>query len=350
MQTLASHQLDSIQAMLGAGQRSLRLERHSLVLWGVGFGGLILVSDHVFTARQMPDVAQRALAWLLLMALAAGAISLLDWLLTRRAKCARDEFWSFIHRQVLKVWWLLLGAGVLGTFATFFYGGGYLVFPLWLTLIGLGLFVHGLFSESTLEWAGLLFIALGVCGVTFGLDVHTLQYLAASAIGLGLPLLALLLDRGRPRPWAFRAALVALWLAAVLAPPLLMQKWRDAQQPASAPLRSLQSFARDPMARQTVLLPAGTVVPLHVELSGDTFAPSPAAVLPLTLARPVELLVDHGRLTGMWRHPDKPWRHDPLPNTILIPWIRAELQPGSGPVLRASLLVRTSAQTNPAVP
>ena len=139
MPSLAAQQIDSIHAMLASGQRSLRLERHSLVLWGVCFGGLIALSNHIITAQQIPDPTQRALAWLGLMSVVLGTVSLLDWALTRRAKRARDEFWSFIHRQVLKVWWLLLAAGVLATFATFFYGGGYLVYPLWLVLVGLGL-------------------------------------------------------------------------------------------------------------------------------------------------------------------------------------------------------------------
>ncbi len=108
MPQLAIQQLDSIHSMLSAGHRNLRVEQHSLVLWGTICGGLILASNRILTAEQFPVVEQRAIAWLILLALTVSGVSLLDWHLTRRAKQARDEAWSFIHRQVLKVWWLLL--------------------------------------------------------------------------------------------------------------------------------------------------------------------------------------------------------------------------------------------------
>jgi hypothetical protein len=41
MSQLATQQLDSIHSMLSAGHRNLRIERHSLVLWGANCGGLI---------------------------------------------------------------------------------------------------------------------------------------------------------------------------------------------------------------------------------------------------------------------------------------------------------------------
>ena len=149
MSQLANQQLDAIHSMLSAGHRNLRVERHSLVLWGVGCGGLILASNHIFTAEQYPDLKQRAFAWLILLTLAVSGIALLDWHLTRQVKQARDETWSFIHQQVLKVLWLLMAVGVLLTFATFFFGGSYMIFASWVVLVGLGLYVHGLFSEAT---------------------------------------------------------------------------------------------------------------------------------------------------------------------------------------------------------
>jgi hypothetical protein len=40
-----SRQLDSIQSMLVRGQRNLRMERHSLILWGLAGAGCSLSSD-----------------------------------------------------------------------------------------------------------------------------------------------------------------------------------------------------------------------------------------------------------------------------------------------------------------
>ncbi len=59
-----------------------------------------------------------------------------------------------MQRQLTKVWWILMGLGVLMSVATLFYGGGYMIFAAWIFLVGLALVIHGLFSEQPLEWYG----------------------------------------------------------------------------------------------------------------------------------------------------------------------------------------------------
>lgn len=56
MPQLATQQLDSIHSMLFAGHRNLRVERHSLILWGISCGGLILISNHILTAEISGDL------------------------------------------------------------------------------------------------------------------------------------------------------------------------------------------------------------------------------------------------------------------------------------------------------
>src|SRR5207245_5985477 len=119
----------------------------------------------------------------------------------------------FAQKQVTKVLWLLLGMGVLFTFATAFFGGGYMVFVMWLVLFGLGIYIHGLFSEQILEWAGVLMILLGIGTLALRVPYVATQWLAASAFGLGLPLLGTMLDRGASKSAWTRAAQSALWLA-----------------------------------------------------------------------------------------------------------------------------------------
>jgi hypothetical protein len=189
--------------MLVRGQRNLRMERHSLILWGLAGAGLLLSSDVVFTAEQIPDTTRRALVWLAYIALVLGGAGYADWHLTRRVKAARDETWSFIHRQVVKLLWLLMGIGTLFTFATFFFGGAYMLCTVWLVLIGLALYVHGLFSEEVLEWAGGIIIAIGVAGLA-ARPFETMKWIATSVFGLGLPMLSGLLDHGRERPFVLR--------------------------------------------------------------------------------------------------------------------------------------------------
>ena len=339
----ATQQLDSIHSMLSAGHRNLRVERHSMVLWGVIGGGLILASDRILTPEQFPLLEQRATAWLILLALALSAVSLLDWHLTRRAKQARDEAWSFIHRQVLKVWWLLMSVGVLLTFATFFYGGGYMIFAAWVVLTGLGLYVHGLFSEELLEWVGALIIAIGIAMLAFRLNDTASQRVAASTLGLGLPLLSIMLDRGRPRIAWVRLAQSVGWLLCVLIPPLLAQRLAGDSVPPDVPVVSLEKFRTQSAAQQILTLPAGTTIPVKVEISGNVFRSSNATLFSLVLNEPVEVMMTNGQLTGDWRFHDEnlgtSWVKARETLSVNIPWIKVELTPQNGPTIRSSLIV-----------
>ncbi len=284
-----TRQLDTIQSMLVRGQRNLRMERHSLVLWGLAGAGLFLSSDAVFTAEQIPDTTQRALVWLGWIALVLGGAGWADWHLTGRVKAARDETWSFIHRQVVKLLWLLMGIGTLFTFATFFFGGAYMLCTVWLVMIGLALYVHGLFSEEVLEWAGGIIIAIGVAGLAARLPFETMKWIAASVFGLGLPMLSGLLDHGRARPFALRLAQAAGWTVLVLAAPLAGHRYASTLLPPEVPVTSLEAFRAGPQLAgpRIVSLPAGTRVPVRVEVSGDLFRPAADAILPLTLDQPL---------------------------------------------------------------
>src|SRR5262249_57214895 len=98
-------------------------------------------------------------------------------------------------------------------FATAFFGGGQMTFVIWLVLFGLGIYVHGLFSEQILEWAGVMMILLGIGALALPTSYVATQWLAASAFGLGMPLLAAMLDRGESKSAWTRAGQTALWLA-----------------------------------------------------------------------------------------------------------------------------------------
>ncbi|WP_347249915.1 hypothetical protein, partial [Zoogloea sp.] len=86
-------------------------------------------------------------------------------------------------------------------------------------------------------------------------------------------------------------------------------------------------------------LPAGTRVPVRVEVSGDLFRPAADAILPLTLDQPLEILVRDGQPTGDVRAPGGPWRLARETHWISIPWMRASLDPTHGPQVESALEV-----------
>ena len=339
MSQIATQQLDAIHSMLSAGHRNLRIERHSLLLWGLAGGALCLFSDNILTLKQFPLLEQRALAWLLLLTVVFGGVGMLDWHLTRRAKQARDEALSFIHRQVLKVWWLLIGMGILVTFAMFFFGGGYMLFPAWLIFIGLGLYVHGLFSEELLEWIGSSTILISVLSLGFHLPLETIKWIAAAVFGIGLPMLALMLDRGRSlSPWK-RIAQTLLWSSAVLVLPLVAQHYATAITLPETPAIPLASFLHqsDTSGLRIVSLPAGALIPVEVEITGNLFDSTVKPVLPLKLSSPLEMMIEDGKLTGAVRTQGGNWLNARDTILINIPGLKAELTPANGPVIRGSL-------------
>lgn len=348
MNTPAAQQLDAIHAMLSAGHRNLRFERHSLLLWGIPAGLLFALSETILTAAQLPDVTQRALAWLALIAVTLTTIGSIDWWWTRRLKQTRDEAWSFVHRQVLKVWWLTMGLAALTTFATFFYGGSYMVCAVWLVFLGIGLYVHGLFSEELLEWAGLLTILIGIGSLLAKLPFETMRWVAAALFGIGLPLLALMLDRGRHRPAHFRLLQMLGWLTAVLIVPIWLEQSSHNQKLPDTQAVSLADYLAQPASTTgeiVVALPAGTRIPVDIEVGGDLFAsPGDHPVLPLTLSQPIELLVRDGLLTGDVRLPGENWQQSRQVHLISIPWVKAELTPQHGPRVSSHLIVQLRSQ------
>ena len=331
--------LDAIQSMLAAGHRSLRLERHSLILWGLAGGALLLASNHILTADQFPAVQARAAAWLALLAVVLGLVGAVDWHLTRRVKRIRDRSWSFVHRQVIKVWWLMMGLGALLTFAMFFYGGGTMLCAAWIVLVGIALYVHGLFSERLLEGVGGMAVAIGVALLAARVGYEVTRLAAAAVFGLGLPLLAVMLDRDRART----PLLAAVWLLCVLLPPLAAARWDMAGSPPAGPVVPLAGAVTGglPAGPAIVAMPAGTVIPVRLTLSGNLFTADSVAEFPLVLARPLDVVFQDGKPTALFRPEGQGWTTAPGALAVMIPKLDPVFVPGAGPMVvgRVQVLV-----------
>jgi hypothetical protein len=340
MSTVAA-QLESIHSMLAAGHRSIRLQRHSLMLWGVTGGILCLATEHVITRERFPGHLERPLALLLFLGIVLSGVALADFGYTRYRAQARDESIPFVQAQVTKIWWLLIGMGVLFSFATSFFGGGYMTFVIWLVLFGLGIYIHGLFSEQILEWAGVMMILLGIGALALPAPYVATQWLAASAFGLGMPLLSTMLDRGASRSAWLRAGQSALWLAVVLMPPVVVYQGWKSQPPPAAPRMTLESFMRqaDPRASAIVAMPAGSKVPLRFSIGGGLVEEDPDMTVLLTLARPVEVVVVDGKPSGQFRIADGPWKQRAPGMWFQHLKVRGTLAPDAGPAAFLSLVL-----------
>lgn len=305
MSSHAQQQLQSIHAMLAAGHRSVRLERHSLLLIGGVGGAIAAFTEYVITAERFPDLTQRAFALLAWLALWLGAMSVLELQWTRRLRARRDEVLPFAQAQVTRAWWVLLAMGTLGSCAMFFYGGGAMVYALWIVLLGLGMFLFGLFAKPLVESLGLATMLLGVAALAAGLRYDATHWLAASCFALGVPLAGAFAQRYGDAPRPRRRLALALWLLLVAAPPLLLARTLPVAPPAGAPLAL--GAPRLAQGGQVLRLEAGTPLALRIDLDSALVGAAPDASLPMTLHAPVELALADGVPDGRYRIAGGAW-------------------------------------------
>jgi hypothetical protein len=272
----------------------VQLERHSLLLWGGVGGGLCAFTDLVINPDNFPDNTQRAIAVLLWLAFWLGGMSWLDHRLTHNARHAREETLPFAQAQVTRAWWMLLALGTLATFAMFFHGGGIMLYALWTVLLGLGIFIFGLFSRPLIEWIGLATILLGIIGLATGLPFSTARWLTASAFAIGLPFAGWLAARTDDHHIGRRIAHVTTWLAAVIVPALAVAH--------------LVPFAAPPTPSTTTLkLPVGSVVPLYFDMDSPLLAIAPTDALPMRITRDTEVALTDGQPDGRYRFDGGDW-------------------------------------------
>lgn len=171
------------------------------------------------------------------------------------------------------------------------------------------------------------------------LNYATTQWVAASTLGLGLPLLSAMLDQGRQRATRVRLVQSLGWLLCVLTPPLLAQHLGSASVPLDIPVVSLEAFRKLSATQQIVTLPIGSTIPVKVEISGNVFRTSNATLFSLVLNQPLEVVVSNGKITGDWRYPGENWAQARETLSVNIPSINVELTPQNGPEIRSSLVV-----------
>jgi hypothetical protein len=339
----ASDQLNAIHAMMESGHRSVRLERHTLVLWGLAAAFLILVVRLIFTPERFPETLLRVLASNLFIAALLTAVGVIDFRLTRRARRQRDETLSFVQVQLTKIWWLLVGLIVLINLGMNFFGGGYMFYGVVFALMGIAFYVHGLFSQQMLAWIGVLLIGLGLGSVALNLPFVAMEWLAVFVFGLGFPLLALVLQRmpGNAGPTR-RLGTTCGWLLLVLAPTVAAYHFSHASVPPEVSAVSLADYRHGATdGPQIVRLPAGTLVPFEIEVTGDILDGVATAVLPVRLAQNLDLSVNHGRPDGLFRVNAEHWKKALYNYRVRDLKLQTTLAPERGPEVSVKLNIST---------
>ncbi len=274
---------------------------------------MILLIPRLVSQENFPDQIQRM--WLQngVISLVLLATGVTDALWTARARQRRDETISFIQRQITKLWWLLIALVVVIDIGMNLYGGGYFFYGITLVLTGIGIYVYGLFSRQMLTWSGALQILLGLALIATSPEIHVQEWVAACAFGIGFPAFALMVDRTEQRGAVRELLLSMAWLGLVLVPALTMVSLVNNHRFDTWRQLSWDSYLEEGTSASTdslvVTLPAGSLVPVSLQISGDLLVPveQPQPLMMMT-TKPVELALDQGRLLGMARFGEGDWR------------------------------------------
>ncbi len=330
-------QLQAIHAMLSSGHASVRMERHTFLLWGLTAGALILLVPQLFSLERFHDPGQRMWLQNLFISLVLFGAGALDAVWTARIRRRRDESLSFVQRQVTKLWWLLIALVVVISIGMNLYGGGYFFYGITLVLTGIGIYVHGLFSRQMLTWSGTLQIVLGLVMIAVSPEIDVQQWVAASAFGIGFPAFALMVDRTVERSRVQELLLSLVWLALVLVPAFLAITLWPGQRFDAWPQLTWEGYLQQAdegrLDSLVVALPAGIYVPVTLGVTGDLLQPvEQPTPLMMKTTRPVSLAIEHGQVLGMMRLGEGEWRSG---NDYRIErWdARGRLSPTGGPAV-----------------
>ena len=315
----ASSQLTVLQNLLSAGHRPIQFRPGSLVRWGLAFALMAWSTDPLLRlAGLQGQVALQAGIAMLWLGSGMGLTAYLDWRANQAAAAQAEETLPFVHEQVNKVWWLLLVAGVLYTGSTFFFGGAYQVYMVWLALVGLGLFLHGLFSHELLEWGGAAIFLLALLVLASGLPLVWHRPLVISTSGIGLPYLAWLLhQRALPVSYIVRSmACVLGLLAASVLPALAFVQWHQTWAlPRDIPIftqKTLLELSHDPTRWPPYValhIQAGTPVEMQLNIQGNVLKPlNKETHLTYAIVQDMDLLLIDGKFTHHIRLNGEDWQ------------------------------------------
>lgn len=308
----SSNQLNAIYSMMEDGQHSVKMERHTLLIWGITAAILILITDLIFNKDTMPVRWQLILVQTSFISVILFLAGLWDFKLTRKVRQQRDESLSFIQLQLTKVWWFFVALIVLLNVGMNFFGGGYMFYGLTIALFGMAFYIHGLFSTQMLKWIGVMLIIVGLVSIALNLHFLATKWLAAGVFGLGLPMLAFILDKPVTHSTLLkRFGLSAVWLAIVIFPSMLAFQNEATFDPTGLTKRSFYEYKalNDKAAaeKQIIHFTAGTEIPVNINMDGNILEMNISESLAMKLKEDISIVIEDGKTSGHFKIAGSEW-------------------------------------------
>jgi len=334
MSTNTGEQLEAIHSMMASGHRSVRMERHTLLLWGLGIAFLITVTGYIFTLERFPVIWQRITLTNFFIVTVLIMIGIWDFRLTLRVRRNQDETLSFVQMQLTKVWWILIIFLVMVNIGTNIFGGEPIFFGVLLGLTGLALYIQGLFSKQMLSWIGVMMIIIGVVMVILGVPFPMQEWLAAGVFGIGFPLLAFMLDKTELKhPINRRIIATGIWLIVVTVPSILVYQWEISNVNPLIPEISLNDYKVQTTSTDTqvVRIPAGFTVPIQLDLVGNLIEDTNSITIPFKLSKSVDIAIKNNKPDGRFRVAQGEWKKHVYSLNGRITELRSTIDPEQGP-------------------
>lgn len=337
------NQLNAIHTMLWQGQQSVRMERHTFILWGISAALLIILLDLFLDPQNFKQHWHYVLVETLIISIVLFIAGWWDFRLTHKIRQQRDETLSFIQTQLTKVWWFLVGLIVIINIGMNFFGGGYIFYPLVLIILGLAFYINGLFSRQMLCWHGVALIILGLIALALQPQYDLLKVLAASTLGLGFPLLPILLAREHwSNTWVKRLLVTSAWLMVIIMPVGLIGALITPS--GDYPIISLENYRLKPLAPdqvENVRLPAGLKVPIVLHIEGNMIKETHTTIL-LALEKTIDIAVKNEKPIGFFHIEGEDWKAYSADFRLRVDKLETSLSHEQGP--KITVKMRLSSQ------
>ncbi|NOY65582.1 MAG: hypothetical protein GXO97_09375 [Nitrospirae bacterium] len=180
--------IEEMRQLMYRGRRSGINSGTALIVWGVIALIAIEVSP-LFLKKGWFRSAEKAvlvLAVFYLLLFSAGIA--IDHVLTKRKVEELGEMLDYTSRQIGKMWAFLPLFGGYLTVVLALYGAYSYIYPVWMMLVGAGMYFTGAFSLRYYEWYGLLLMIAGIASslIPEGYGYQAAKLSAEIFLGAGL--------------------------------------------------------------------------------------------------------------------------------------------------------------------